>query len=138
LADYQKPLPNINPETLPFWEGTKRHELLIQKCRSCGSFRFYPRSICPQCLSYEADWVKVSGHGQIYSFTVSYRARSQGFKADAPYNIAIVELEEGVRLMSNIVECVNAELKIGLPVEAVFEDVTPEITIPRFRPVHLL
>jgi uncharacterized protein len=133
LADYQKPLPNINLESAPFWEGAKRHELLIQKCRDCGNIRFYPRSICPHCLSYETDWGKVSGRGRIYSFTVSYRARSPEFKADVPYNVAIVELEEGVRLMSNIVGCKNEVLRIGLPVEVVFEDVTPAVTIPKFK-----
>jgi len=80
------------------------------------------------------DWIKSTGRGWIYSFTISHRARSPEFKADVPYNIAIVELEEGVRLMSNIVECNNEELKVAMPVEVVFEDVSPEITIPRFRP----
>ena len=134
MAEYQKPVPNINLESLPFWEGAKRHELLIQRCRSCGHFRFYPRSICPNCLSYETEWVRVSGHGQIYSFTISYRYPSPGFKADVPYNIAIIELDEGIRLMSNIVGCNNKELKIGMPVEVVFEDATPEISIPKFKP----
>ena len=138
MAGYSKRLPNTNPESLPFWEAAIKHQLLIQKCRECGSYRFYPRSICPHCLSYEVDWVESSGRGQIYSFTVSYRARSAEFRADVPYNLAIVELEEGVRLMSNIVECKNTDLKIGMPVEVVFEDVTLEITIPRFKPVHLL
>lgn len=134
MPEYQKPLPHIGLESLLFWEGAKRHELMIQKCLDCGRFYFYPRSICPHCLSYNVDWVKVSGRGKIYSFTVSYRYPSAGFKAEAPYSIAIVELEEGVRLMSNIVECRNEDLKIGMPVEAVFEDVTPEVTIPKFRP----
>lgn len=133
MTDYGKPLPNINLESAPFWDGTRRHELLIQKCRGCGRFRFYPRSICPDCLSYEADWLKVSGRGRIYSFTISHRYLSPGFKADVPYNIAIVELEEGVRLMSNIVGCRNEDLRVGLPVEVVFEDVTSEITIPKFK-----
>ena len=136
MADYQKPLPNLSPESSQFWAGAKRHEFLIQKCRNCGSYRFYPRSICPHCLSDEVDWIKAAGRGQIYSFTVSYRYRSPGFKADVPYNIAIVELEEGVRLISNIVGCNNEDLRIGMPVEVSFEDVTPEITLPKFRPVR--
>ncbi len=127
----------MNLESLLFWEGAKRHELLIQKCQSCGSFYFYPRSICPNCLSDDVDWVKVRGRGKIYSFTVSYRYPSPGFKADVPYNIAIVELEEGVRLMSNIVECNNEDLKIDMPVEVVFDDVTPEVTIPKFKPASI-
>ena len=135
MADYQKPLPHISLEALPFWEGAKRHELLIQKCRNCGNFFFYPRSICPHCLSYEVDWVKVSGLGKIYSFTISYRYPSPGFKQEVPYNVAIVELDEGVRLMTNIVECRDEDLKIGLPVEVIFEDVTPDISLPKFKPL---
>ena len=134
MAEYLKPLPHMGLESLIFWEGARNHELLIQKCLDCGRYRFYPRSICPSCLSYEVEWVKASGRGKIYSFTVSYRAPSPGFKADVPYNIAIVELEEGVRLMSNIVGCDNDDLKIGMPVEVVFEPATPEVTIPKFKP----
>ncbi len=134
MPDYNKPLPYVHEETRPFWEGTKRHELYLQKCLDCGKFRFYPRSICPHCFSYNTEWTKVSGKGKIYSFTVAHRAGSPSFRADVPYSIAIIELEEGVRMMSNIVECRNEDLSIDMPVEVVFDDVTPEITLPKFRP----
>ncbi len=134
MPDYKKPLPYVHEETRPFWEGTKRHELHLQKCRDCGKFRFYPRSICPYCLSYNTEWTKVSGKGTIYSFTVSHREAAPAFRLDVPYNIAIIELEEGVRMMSNIVECRNEDLSIDMPVEVVFDDVTAEITLPKFRP----
>jgi uncharacterized protein len=136
MKDYNKPLPYVHEETRPFWEGAKRHELWLQKCRDCGEFRFYPRSICPHCLSYDAEWTKVSGKGKLYSFTVSHRPASPQFQEDVPYNVAIIELEAGVRMMSNIIECQNEDLNIDMPVEAVFDDVTPEITLPKFRPAR--
>ena len=134
MTDYNKPLPYVHEETRPFWEGTQRHELWLQKCRDCDKFYFYPRSICPHCFSDATEWIKVSGKGKIYSFTVSYREASPAFKPDVPYNIAIIELEEGVRMMSNIVGCRNEDISIDMPVEVVFDDVTPEITLPKFRP----
>ncbi len=134
MTPYEKPLPDIHEETRSFWEGCKNHELLVQKCLDCGHLYFYPRSICPECLSYNNEWVKASGRGKVYSYTVSFRPPTEAFLEDLPYNIAIIELEEGVRIMSNIVECDNDNLTIGMPVEAVFEDITPEITLPRFKP----
>ncbi len=134
MPDYNKPLPYVHEENRPFWEGARRHELCLQKCQDCGKFRFYPRSICPHCFSYNTEWTKVSGKGKIYSFTVAHRAILPAFRQDVPYSIAIIELEEGVRMMSNIVECRNEDLSIDMPVEVVFDDVTPEITLPKFRP----
>lgn len=134
MADYNKPLPNVDEENRPFWEGIKRHELWLQRCQDCEEFRFYPRTICPHCFSYNTQWTRVSGRGKLYSFTVSYRAASPAFQDDVPYNIALIELEEGVRMMSNVVECANEDLRVDMPVEMVFDDVTPEITLPRFRP----
>ena len=136
MTEYNKPLPYIHEETRPFWEGAKKHELLLQKCRGCGKFYFYPRSICPHCLSDNTEWIKVSGRGKIYSFTVSHREGSPAFKPDVPYNIAIIELEEDVHMLSNIVECRNEDISIDMPVEVVFDDVTPEVTLPKFRPRH--
>ena len=134
MADYEKPLPYVHDETKSFWEGTKRHELLIQRCQDCNNFYFYPRSFCPHCLSYNVEWTKVSGKGKIYSFTVSHRPAGPAFQKDLPYNIALVELDEGVRMMTNIVECKNEDLLVDMPVEVVFDEVTPEVTLPKFRP----
>ena len=134
MVHYGKPLPYIHDETQTFWEKAKKHEIWIQKCHDCKRFRFYPRSICPYCLSYNTKWTKVAGNGKIYSFTVSHRPASPAFKEDVPYNIAIIELEEGVRLMSKIVECLDKDLRIDMAVEVVFDDVTSEITLPNFRP----
>jgi len=134
MPDYDKPLPYVHEETKPFWDGIKRHELWLQRCQDCGKFRFYPRSICPYCFSYNTEWTKVSGRAKLYSFTVSHRPASPAFQQDVPYNVVIVELEEGVRMMTNIVECRNEDLRIDMPVEVAFDDVTPEITLPKFRP----
>ncbi|MGD0229528.1 MAG: Zn-ribbon domain-containing OB-fold protein [Syntrophorhabdales bacterium] len=133
MTDYKKPLPYIHAETKPYWDGAKRHELLIRRCRACGRHYFYPRDFCPYCFSFDVEWVRASGRGTIYSFTICHRG-AQAFEADAPYNLVLVELEEGVRMMSTIVGCPKDDLKIGMPVEVVFDDVTPEVTLPKFRP----
>ncbi len=134
-TDYKKPLPYLHSETKDYWNGAKRHELLIRMCRSCGQCHFYPRDFCPSCFSFDVEWVKASGRGTIYSFTVCHRP-APGFENDVPYNIVLIELEEGVRMMSTVVECSKGNLKIGMPVEVVFEDVSTEVTLPKFRPVR--
>jgi uncharacterized protein len=132
--EYKKPLPCIHSETSDYWEAARRHELLIRRCCSCGTHHFYPRGHCPTCLSPEVEWIKAQGHGVVYSFTVCHRP-APGFEADVPYNIALVELDEGVRMMTTIVGCSLDEIRIGLEVEVTFDDVTPEVTLPTFRPL---
>src|SRR3989337_2917407 len=100
MAAGERPLPKPTAETQPFWEGTSRHELWIQRCTACKRHYFYPRPYCPNCLSGDTEWVKASGRGELYSFNVVFRA-PPGFQA--PYVIAIVELEEGPRMMANLV-----------------------------------
>lgn len=131
---YTKPLPKSSRITEPFWQGTKRHELLIQRCKDCHQYIFYPRSHCPQCLSTGLEWIKSSGQGKVYSYTVIRRAALPGFVHEVPYVFAIIELEEGPRLTSNIVSCNPEEVRIGMPVTAVFEEVTPEVTLVKFKP----
>ena len=134
MADnYKKPLPYIHEETRPYWEAAKKHELRIQKCRICGTHYFYPRDFCPSCFSFDVEWVRASGRGTVYSFTICQRG-APGFEGDAPYNLAIIELEEGARMMSNVVECAETDLKVGMAVEVVFDDVTEDVTLPKFRP----
>jgi uncharacterized OB-fold protein len=133
-SEYTKPLPTPDAETAPFWRGTKEHQLLIQKCGDCGAYRFYPRLYCPKCASEAVQWSRVSGRATVYSYTVIHRAPSPGFKPDLPYVLAIVDLDEGVRMMTNIVGCKPEEVRIGLNVSVVFNDVTSEITLPKFQP----
>jgi hypothetical protein len=135
MSEYTGPLPTPTPETRPFWEGTRRHELWLPRCRPCGAFFFYPRTACPRCLGADLEWRQASGQGTLHTFTVVHRGL-RNFPLDAPYVIAIVELREGPRLMTNLVGVVPdpATVRIGMPVEVVFEDVTAEVTLPRFRP----
>ena len=134
MAEYKKPLPEITAESKPFWEGCRRHELLVQRCRACGNRQHYPRGVCGSCWSDELEWVPSEGKGTIYTFTVTHKSGARGFKDELPYVLAWVELSEGVQVLSNIVGADPATLAIGLPVRVTFEDVTPEISIPRFTP----
>lgn len=133
-GEYSKPLPKPSPVSQPFWEGTKAHELRLQRCRDCGQHIFYPRSLCPFCLSENLEWVTASGRGKVYSYTVVRRAANPAFQRDVPYVLAIVELEEGPRLTTNIVGCDPEEVRVEMPVRARYEDVTPEITLLKFEP----
>ena len=132
-TEYKKPLPYIHNETKAYWDGAKAHELLLRKCRACGQYHFYPRDFCPSCFSFDVEWVKASGRGTVYSVTICHLAAAR-FEDAVPYNLVLVELEEGVRMMSNIVDCPNEEITIGMKVEVTFDDVTPEVTLPKFRP----
>ena len=132
MVEYTKPLPEITPEAKGFWEGCKRHELVIQRCKSCGRLRHYPRPMCPNCHSLNVEWAKVSGRGRVYSFTVVHHPVHPAF-LDVPYAVVIVELEEGVRMVGDVVDAKPEEIYIGMPVEVVFDDVTEEVTLPRFR-----
>ena len=129
-----KPLPEITPAMAPFWDAARRHELVVQRCRGCGAHRFPARDICSRCLGREADWVPVSGRGSVFSFAIMHQVYHPGFADAVPYAVVVVELEEGARLISNVVGCPVGEVAIGLPVEVVFEDVTGEVTLPVFRP----
>ncbi len=132
---YRKPLPRIDEEARGYWEALARHELYFQRCRDCGTKRFYPRALCPVCLSSATEWVRASGRGVVYSFTVTYQNQAPGFREELPYVLAIVELDEGVRMMTNVVGCAPDAVRVGMPVQVVFEDVTAEITLAKFRPV---
>ena len=131
-----KPLPHIDEESRPWWEALKRHELYIQKCRDCGALRYYPRALCPDCLSSGTQWLRCAGKGEVYTFTVTYQNQAAGFRDSLPYVMAYVELAEGVKMLTNLVDCKPEEVKIGMPVEVVYEDVTPEVTLAKFRPAR--
>ena len=133
MTDYAKPLPTITDENRPFWQSCREGRLSFQKCGGCGHLRYPISHVCPQCLSLEFTWSPVSGRGTVFSYVVFHQAYHPGFKADLPYNAALVQLEEGPRMYSNIVGVPNDQVRIGDAVEAVFDAVTPEITIPRFR-----
>lgn len=131
---YSKPLPRIDEESKGFWEACQRRELVLQRCGRCGTLRHYPRALCPSCLSDAVEWLRASGRGTIYTFTVTHQNQAAGFRDALPYVLAYVELEEGVRLLTNIVDCAPDAVRIDMPVEAVFEDATPAVTLVKFRP----
>ena len=128
------PVPVIAPETAPFWEATSEGRLLVQRCPSCSTAIHYPRFVCPQCHAHELEWIEAAGTGTIYSFTLTTRGILD-YKDCGPYVLALVELDEGPRMMTNIVEADPGELSIGQRVEVVFHDNGAGQALPRFRPV---
>jgi uncharacterized OB-fold protein len=130
----EKPLPAVTEDGAPYWDGCRAGELRVQRCDACGHLRFPPSVLCPRCLAEGGSWIPLSGRGTIYTFIVVHRPQHPAFFADAPYNVAIVELEEGIRLHSAIVDSTNDDLRVGMPVEVVFDKVNDEVTLPRFRP----
>ena len=133
MSQYNKPLPEISDENREFWEGAKRGKLRMQKCGACGHIRFPISHVCPKCLAKEFAWTDLSGRGEVFSYVVFHQLYNKAFEKDIPYNVALVQLEEGPRMYSNVVGVDNDAVKVGEKVEAVFDPVTPEVTIPRFR-----
>jgi hypothetical protein len=129
-----RPVPAITPEMAPFWEAAHRHQLVAQRCIDCGAFRFPAREVCSRCLSRRAEWQRVSGRGRIFSVAVMHQANHPWFAARAPYAVVVVELEEGARMLSSLVDREPGAIEIGMPVEVTFDDVSPDISLPVFRP----
>ena len=127
------PAPAVNPETKDFWAATADGRLLLKRCLDCGSVIWYPRAICPQCSSLHTEWFEASGRGRVYSYTINYRGEG-AYQDCAPFVLAYVELDEGPRMMTNIVEADDADLAVGLPVEVVFHDTGEGSALPRCRP----
>lgn len=132
---YRKPLPEMEFEEKPYWESLKQHAMKIQQCDACGKWCFLPRARCPHCMSTSLAWKPVSGRGKVYATTTQHYPPSPGFKDDVPFNISLVELDEGVRMMTNVVGCPVENVKIGMRVEVVYDDVTKDITLAKFKPV---
>jgi len=137
MADttYMGPIPKPTPETRPYWEAAKQRRLVFQACDDCGARYFYPRPLCPGCLSRAVRWVEASGRARLHTFVINHRP-PRNYPVAGPFVIGMVELEEGPRMMSHIVE-VAADpqaLQCDMPLEVVFEDITPEITLAKFRP----
>ncbi len=135
-AEYTKPLPRPQALDLPYWEGLKKRELRMQKCRDCGHVWFPPGPGCPKCLSTHFEWARLSGKGKVWSWSVFYQVYYKSFAPDIPYNVIQVKVDEGPIVISSMVECRNEDLKCDMPVEIVFDDVTPEVTLPKFRPIR--
>jgi uncharacterized OB-fold protein len=137
--DVRKPLPAITTEAKPFWDAAAKQQLTIQRCKDCNSWVWTPRPSCNECGSEKVEWTQVSGRGEIYSFTVIRqvvgRAASKAFEPDIPYVIAWVDLDEGPRLITNIVGCPVEDVKLGMKVTVQFEQASKDVWLPKFRPV---
>ncbi len=134
---YEGALPRPTPETKAFWEGTCAHQLLLPWCNDCGEPHFYPRSICPHCLSSNLEWRPASGRGKLHTYVINHKP-AKG--RTAPYVIAVIELAEGPRMLSNVEtdgEPTPEKLIIDMDVEVYFDNVTDEITLPKFRAVNI-
>jgi len=131
---YTKPLPTVDNWNRGFWAAAKEQRLAAPECKACGHLFFPPGAVCPRCLSDQLGWRTLSGKGQVESWTVFHQLYYKGFANELPYNVAVIRLDEGISLMSNVVGIANDRLKAGLKVEVVFEPATDEITIPKFKP----
>ena len=129
---YMKPLPEPSPDTLPFWKSLQEGKLRIQACGSCGKLRHYPRPVCPHCYSMEQRWVEATGRGRVHSWTIAHHPFHPGFKAELPYVLVTVDLDEGVRMQAQLRGGEVGQLHIGLPVKIAFEIATKDLTLPVF------
>jgi uncharacterized OB-fold protein len=118
-----------------FYEYCKKHELRFQRCTDCGTWRHVPRDMCAKCGSFNWAWAQSSGKGKLFSWTTVMQPMLPQFADRVPYSPVVIEMDEGVRILSELVDVPNEELRLGLPVEVAFDDVTPEVTLPKFRRV---
>ena len=132
----ERPLPRPDDATAPYWEACRAGELRMQRCRVCGHLRFPPRPMCPRCQSLDSHWVPVSGRGTVYSFVICHAPLLPAFEDLAPLVVLLVELAESpdLRIVGNLLEGAPGDVSIGMPVEVVFESVSPDVTLPQWRP----
>jgi uncharacterized OB-fold protein len=129
-------LPTPDEHSSVFWDAARQGRLLIERCRACGRTHFYPRPFCPHCWSDDVGWEEASGRATLYTYSVVHRNDLPPFAERVPYITAIVDLEEGVRAMTNVVDCDLDELEVDMPLEVTFEAINEDFTIPVFRPVR--
>ena len=134
MSDAAKPLPRVTPDTQPFWDALRERRLVLPYCSDCGQPHLPPGPVCPLCFSERLEWRPASGRGRVSTWTVVHKAWFPAFSGDVPYNVVQVELDEGPRLTASVVDAPNERLAVGLPVVADFDDVTPDMTLLRFRP----
>ena len=127
-------LPSPDLETQPFWDAAKDERLLIKHCNACGEYHFYPRPFCPSCWSEDVEWYDASGRATLYTWSVVYQNDLPPWPARVPYVAAVVDLAEGPRMQTNVIDCEFDALTIGMELEAVFHPTSDEVTIVQFRP----
>jgi uncharacterized OB-fold protein len=133
MSDYLKPLPEADEASQPFWDGAMEGRLVLMKCSDCAQWRLPSRAHCDNCLSDRYTWETASGKGTVRTFGVMWQKYQPGWAAETPYNVTIVELEEGPRLPTNLIGISNADIKVGMPVVVDFEK-HEDVALPKFRP----
>jgi uncharacterized OB-fold protein len=130
---YKRPLPRRRGFAGEFYDFCKKHELRFQRCTDCGAWRHVPRDLCAKCGSFNWEWAKSSGKGKLFSWTTAVQPMLPQFADLVPYSPVVIEMDEGVRLVSWLTNVPPEELRLDLPVEVVFDDVTAEVTLPKFK-----
>lgn len=128
-----RPVPVPTNITRPFWDAAKQGKLVLQRCRRCGTWQYWPRPVCMRCISRDLEWKEAAGRGVVYSFTIT-RLPAEGFEGLEPYVLASVDLPEGTRMMARLLNCPIDRVRIGLPVRVVWEKLSDEISLPQFEP----
>lgn len=137
MSERGKPLPRISAEARPYWDACREGELRYQACRGCGRAQFYPRALCAGCGGTDLEWRRSAGQGAVHAVTVVYRAPSEPFRADVPYAVALVDLDEGFRMMANVVGGDPERVAIGDRVRVLFET-RGEVALPQFTQVEAM
>ncbi len=137
-SDHSKPLPVPQPESDHYWSSAVSGKLMIQRCVDCGEAQFYHRAFCMNCSGRSLEWIQASGRGTLFTFAIVHQPPHPGFVGDVPFVTAIVELEEGIKMPSQVIgiEPEPEQLSIGMRLEVVFEKATEKIALPKFKPIH--
>ena len=135
MSEYLKPLPRPSAESKPYWDAAREHRLVVQKCNTCGEFWFPPSQRCAHCLSDDHAWTEVKGTGKVFSFVTYQRLYHKGWDGEVPYVVAVIELDEGPRMLSAVVGIPPEKVACDMAVKVVFDDVAPDATLPKFTPV---
>jgi len=130
----QRTLPEDDPEIAPFWQAAAEGKLLLKRCDACSKVYYFPRAVCPHCWSRKTSWIGSPGVGRIHSYTVVHLSPGPGFSV--PYVLAYVDLDEGVRMLTNIVNCPTDGVEIGMPVKVTFEKLQEKVGVPLFEPAQ--
>ncbi len=130
------PLPNVTePDSAEFWAAAKRHELVVQRCTDCGTYRHTPLPICHACRSFSFEWAKLSGKGVVFTYTIIHNPVHSALKDRCPFNVVVVELPDAgnVRMVGNLIDCPDDQIKVGMPVDVAWEDTNDDVTLPLWR-----
>ena len=130
-----RPEPPMSSVSTPFWDGTRARQLLVQWCLTCDRAVFFPRAVCPGCLGTDLEWRASAGTGRVYAVTVEHRPQDRGGASRAPYAIALVDVDEGWRMLTNIVGCDPSDVTVGMPVAVTWEPLPDGRHLPLFAPV---